>query len=150
MITWAYLGGLFDGEGSIGVALNYQKGGSTHRRPMFHPFVQLTNSNQTLRQVMQGIGFGASIIPRKGNTSAHDQYYMHNWSDILHFLLKIREYLVFKQEQARVMLELCKTRIMRMPKQFSTQEEALANRLRTMNSHKGPQRPSRIKRFAGI
>lgn len=99
----AYLAGLVDGEGTIGLRHKFTKGSKPHQ---FHPALKIANTNLgLLRTVVEMSGNGIIFVRRRpiGQKFCYDYSLCAN--QIRHVLPQIVPYLVAKKRQADLVLE---------------------------------------------
>jgi len=106
----AYLAGIIDGEGTIGI---YRKGGTT-KRPHYEGTVIVVQRDPTIPQWIQQ-RFGGSLIHRvfRIRGGKRDRYTYWRWyligKKIGPFLERCLPYLIIKREQAECAIELAGT-----------------------------------------
>jgi hypothetical protein len=138
-VSWEYIGGFFDGEGSIGI----------HRtKKQFIPRIAITNNNfEILNKIALFLTenkIKVKIRPRKRYKPNYSQGYaleITNYVNTKLFLENVYPYLFVKKPHAKLMLEIIKMRIktpsrkgFKLHESTYTQEEIkLIEQLREMN-----------------
>jgi hypothetical protein len=118
----AYIAGLFDGEGSIGI---YPCGPSGYNRRGYHLFVTLTQKDRRILDALKTT-FGGSV--QRANTCHHWRLYAN---DAAEFLRLLRPYLILKREQAELAVMFQRLPWRGRPKGFRLKGQVGGNRAKS-------------------
>ena len=105
----AYLAGLIDGEGWIGLMLKKEK---TRRRVRFQPVIHICNTNLTVlewaRDTIEygSVGKHAHEYSKKNKLTY--RYTLLRNDEIIKLLTQIKKYLIIKKEHVNVLLKYCR------------------------------------------
>lgn len=106
-VTAAYLAGLIDGEGYIGLISNPRKGYETIT---YKPVLKIVMTNETMiRWLHQSFGgyFETRIFKDSNNKMAYG-WSLQNRKQVQPFLEKVKPFLRIKKEQAETVITYCK------------------------------------------
>jgi hypothetical protein len=113
MITYEYLAGLFDGEGTIGL---YKHKGDYGRGWNFEPMIRISNTNkEALKRIQEE--FGGYYREKKFKDMNTNWKTPCEWNfttkltSIKPFLESLYPFLIIKKKQAGLMIEFCDIRI---------------------------------------
>ncbi len=121
-MTWNYVAGFFDGEGSI-----------TNNKKGYRISIAQTNL-EVLTEIKNFVGLGYLFKEKKRKEHWKDSwvYYIAKQEEILFFLEKIFDILIVKKKEAKIVIPILKNNIKRMKgrKEKSQQTEKKAKMLR--------------------
>jgi len=130
---WAYVAGLLDGEGHIGVPIH----GGDH---VFNKNVGISNTNPKILPILKRVGFHLFQISRRAPNKDVHRALITTYSEIETFLKRVRPYLILKCEQADLMIELCSIRaqinvqtLRNEERHYGTRELEIATKIRFLN-----------------
>ena len=108
----AYLAGLLDGEGRIGIDRKKPKHSNGCRRDSFVGTIRITNTYlECLEWIKKTVHVGSVIRAgkkKKGNKQAYE--YRANTLQAVSILKQVTPYLIIKQKQANILLQLAELR----------------------------------------
>lgn len=106
LLDLAYIAGLVDGEGHIGLAKGKRK--AEHHNETYMPNVTITNTNMALLlhvKAITGIGdITTSSRGERSNWKARSNWYLRGEEQVV-FLQAIRSFLIIKNQQANLLIE---------------------------------------------
>lgn len=141
----AWLGGIWDGEGSISIVKSLRKKGN------WNLYSKITMENSSVRivtevcRILKGLNISYYIWTRKPRSTKHKQMYVVNvckMNDINKFCNIIRPYLILKIEQADLLGKFTESRISGFGggrnykgrnKKFSQEEIDLCDKIQVLN-----------------
>lgn len=141
----AWLAGFIDGEGSIGVSRRTDR--RRHGQVGYRPAIQLANTNRSSLEWARAIMCvpTASIATLAPQTARHAaQYHMNvrNPRIVALTLARVLPFLTIKQQQARLVLEFCRSRLAVRGRgryaKFTSREANIYQTLKTLN-RRGPK-----------
>lgn len=98
----AYVAGLIDGEGTIGLRVKHRKGGKAHQ---FDPALRIANTNLALLEaVITMTGNGQIFADRRGTGQRACYDWALSANQIRHVLPQVLPYLIAKKRQAECVL----------------------------------------------
>lgn len=106
-----YLAAFLDGEG--GIQINRSKRSNRRYAIALHPVVYFTNSNREVIQTLkQWLHTGVVIVSRQ-REGCKTMYVLHvtGIRNILKLLSLLENHLIVKRNQARIMLQFCRSRL---------------------------------------
>lgn len=140
MITWGYVAGFFDGDGSLTLFL--RKRGKD--KGQIEPKLCFSNSNREVMVLLKDFLGVGTINLRTSNQKAtffyrKPQYQLHigGLDDIIRILKHCLPYLIIKREPAKLVLEFCNLRTRRRHYPYTTKEYELVERIRAIYGRKG-------------
>lgn len=103
----AYLAGVFDGEGSVGM-YRRSKFNAKHKSPIWSCHISIANTDfRLLSWLSANVPYGhARVKPRKGNRKIQWEWSIRSRKTISEFLLTVRPFLTVKADQADLLLSL--------------------------------------------
>lgn len=135
----AYIAGIVDGEGSIGLYEQTQKR-KDYEKTSLRPTVQIAMTDkETVGYVGRTAGSGSKSYKytKSDNWKEQEKFAIQAQNDIIDFLEQIRPYLITKKDQAELMLEYCRNRDPHKP--YSEREYEIKEKLSELNS-RGPEK----------
>lgn len=138
----AYLAGIVDGEGSIGIARHRV---TKHNRTYFRPHLTISNTNEDLLEWLQARHFRGNLVM---NTK-HRPYFKIAWGgfSVAEVLKALLPYLVIKRRHAELLIEFCKLRIALKKKyKLTPRMELIYMELRRLNWRQSPPEGGKTSR----
>lgn len=136
----AYLAGIIDGEGCLGIYKRQDKDGRVTQWPV--KLVIANNSERLMKWLL--VNFGGWYSERKGERKKNPKWkkgYVHVLSErkLRNLLPKVLPYLVIKQEEAEFVIQAL---AIKLDDPFSLRLQTLYGKMRTLKDAKGKGRPT--------
>jgi len=126
MITKEYLAGFINGEGSI--ALYKHKDNRVQKGYTLHPRFEITNTNEMiLKAIQKEIGGKIKVKSKQKDCKIVKVVEFQDYKQIKSILESILPILIIKQEQAKLMIEFCNSRIESNGKKYSKRDYEIAD-----------------------
>lgn len=141
----AYLAGIIDGEGSVGIYGARRKDGTFNFRPRVQIALVHAGGIERISQILRRLGINAHIYVRRAKHPHHtDGWYItvHRFTDLARLLPAVVPYLVIKAPQARMLLDFVNRRFAKglnrggntRLNQYDDDEQGLIRAVRRLNS----------------
>lgn len=130
-IGWAYIAGLFDGEGCISL---YRRKDSRIEGFTLGYEVSIKNTNMRTLYAINGKVKGRLVEKSNGeNSKKVYSLILNNLKGINCFLVEMVPYLLIKRHQAELMIDFCQSRLNRKGTKYTQQEIKIADKIRKLN-----------------
>jgi len=130
---WAYIAGILDGEGYVGILVKnpHPPSGSAQ---FYAPRVEIYNTHKGLIEAIQKQA-GGLFCTIKRKHAKRPQYHLlfHSLRSIATFLKEVMPYLIVKKPHAELLLKYCESRLKRWHYAYSEEEREIVAKLAELN-----------------
>ena len=116
---FAYIAGLFDGEGSCGISSSSTRTLKLKRTPI--PAISISNTNLCALEFVKNRTEMGHVNPNKPRQNRKPVYawYLHSFEPVYCFLKAIAPYLIIKRDKAELMMKFCELRLTQLKNSFT-------------------------------